>query len=73
MVKRSREKSMVHPRRVNCSMMRPPYSAFHSQTRSRNSSRVMSRRRMPSFARSFSTTAWVAMPAWSVPVTHSAS
>ena len=64
---------MVQPRRVNCSMMRPPYSCFHSHTRSRNASRPRSARFTPSFARSFSTTACVAMPAWSVPQIHSAS
>ena len=44
MVKRSREKSAEAPRRLSWFMMVPPLSAFHSQTRARNSSRPMSRR-----------------------------
>ncbi len=54
-------------------MMVPPYSSFHSQTRRVNSSRPSSAREMPWAARLFSTTAWVAMPAWSVPQIHSVS
>ena len=48
-------------------MIRPPYSSLHSQTRRTNSSRPSSSRESPSAASAFSTTAWVAMPAWSVP------
>ena len=54
-------------------MIRPPYSSFHSQTRRTNSSRPSSSREMPSAASAFSTTAWVAMPAWSVPQIQSVS
>ena len=53
--------------------MRPPYSAFHSQTRFTNASRPRSWRDSPSLASSRSTTFWVAMPAWSMPGSHSAS
>ncbi len=51
-------------------MIVPPEWSFHSQTRRTNSSRPSSLRLMPSAARAFSTTAWVAMPAWSVPQIH---
>jgi hypothetical protein len=45
-----------------------PYCSFHCQTRLRNSSRPRSQRDFFSLLRSsFSTTVWVAMPAWSVP------
>ncbi len=54
-------------------MMVPPYWSFHSQTRRLNSSRPSSVRDTPWAARLFSTTAWVAMPAWSVPQIHSVS
>jgi hypothetical protein len=52
--------------------MIPPYSAFHSQTFSTNFSRPRSWRVLPSWARSFSTTFWTAMPAWSMPNTQRA-
>ena len=51
-------------------MIRAPYSSRHSQTRSTKASRPRSWRAIPSFASSFSTTDWVAMPAWSVPQIH---
>ena len=50
-----------------CSTIREPYSSFQAQTRSTNSSRPSSWRLFPSARSSFSTTAWVAIPAWSVP------
>ena len=50
-----------------CSTIREPYSAFHSQTRSTKASRPSWWRSVPSALSVFSTTAWVAMPAWSVP------
>ena len=74
MVKRSRDQSQEAPRRFSWLTMVPPLSAFHSQTRSRNFSRPMSRR--PGSCRSInwrSTTICVAMPAWSVPGCHSTS
>ena len=52
--------------------MAPPYSSFHAQTRASKASRPRARRSgPPSAANSFSTTIWVAMPAWSVPGSHS--
>ncbi len=50
-----------------CSTIRDPYSSFQAQTRSTKASRPSSWRVLPSARSSFSTTAWVAMPAWSVP------
>ena len=55
-----------------CSTIREPYSSFQAQTRSTKASRPISWRDVPSAASIFSTTAWVAMPAWSVPSVHSA-
>ena len=46
---------------------------FHCHTRSTNASRPRSWREMPSLPSSRSTTFWVAMPAWSMPGSHSAS
>ena len=74
MVKRSRDQSQEAPSRLSWLMMVPPDSAFHSQTRSMNFSRPISRR--PGCWRSInwrSTTICVAMPAWSVPGCHSTS
>ncbi len=48
-------------------MITPPYSCSHSQTRSTKASRPSSSRDVPSLRSSFSTTACVAMPAWSNP------
>ena len=54
--------------------MVPPDLAFHSQTLATKASRPMSRRPMlPAAASWRSTTIWVAMPAWSVPGSHSAA
>ena len=55
------------------STISPPYCSFHAHTRSTNASRPMSRRSMPSLRSSRSTTTCVAMPAWSMPGTQSAS
>ena len=52
-------------------MITPPYSRSHSQTRSTNASRPISWREIPWRRSSFSTTACVAMPAWSYPGCHS--
>ena len=72
MVKRSRDQSQDAPRRLSCRMMVPPDSSFQRQTRSTNASRPRSSLVLPSAASWRSTTTWVAMPAWSVPGTHSA-
>ena len=53
--------------------MVPPVSRTNSAVRARNASRPRSKRVWPSLAINFSTTFCVAMPAWSVPGTHSAS
>ena len=74
MVKRSRLQSQEAPRRFSWLMIRPPDSAFHAQTFSRNFSRPMARRF--GSCRSIicrSTTICVAMPAWSVPGCQSTS
>ena len=71
MVNASRDQSTESPRRRICSMISPPYCSFHSHTRATNASRPRSWRVLPSFLRSASTTFWVAMPAWSVPGSHS--
>jgi hypothetical protein len=47
-----------------------PYWARHSQTRSANASRPSSSFVVPWSASAFSTTRWVAIPAWSVPKIH---
>ena len=67
MVKRSRDQSTLSPRRAICARIAPPCSAFHCQVRSTNASRPSSRRLVPSAARAFSTSAWTAIEAWSVP------
>ncbi len=51
-------------------MICPPYCSRHSQTRSTNASRPSSWRSIPWLRRSFSTTVWVPIPAWSVPRIH---
>ena len=51
----------------------PPDSCFQSQTLSMNSSRPKSNRVLPSIASCFSTTFWVAIPAWSMPGSQSVS
>ena len=73
MVKRSCAQSQRAPRRRSWRVIAPPDCAFHSQTCSRKASRPMSARLTPWLSRLRSTTIWVAMPAWSVPTTHSAS
>lgn len=71
-VKRSRLQSAEMARCFSCSVMRLPYVSFHFHTSDTNASRPRSCRLTPrSFARRFSTTACVAIPAWSVPGTHS--
>ena len=54
----------------SCRTMRPPYSFFHAQARSRNFSRPMSSLEMPSALRASTTLISVAMEAWSVPGTQ---
>ena len=72
-VKRSCDQSQEQPRDRSWWTIVPPYCLRHSQTRSMNASRPRSWRRLPSLRRAFSTTFCVAMPAWSVPGTHSTS
>mmetsp|Transcript_5126 Transcript_5126/g.18346 ORF Transcript_5126/g.18346 Transcript_5126/m.18346 type:complete len:327 (+) Transcript_5126:2424-3404(+) len=73
-VNRSRDQSRDDPRRLSWLKILPPYASFHSKTRSKNFSRPSSCRVIPSsLASFFSTTVCVAIPAWSVPGTHSAS
>jgi len=71
MVKRLRSQSQEQPMRMSCSRIRAWYWSFQAQIRSTRPSRPTSCRVSPSssFSR-FSTTAWVAMPAWSVPGIH---
>ena len=58
--------------RCCCAMIRAWYWSFQRQMRSTSPSRPTSWRVSPSSSLSrFSTTAWVAMPAWSVPGIHS--
>ena len=73
MVKRSRLQSTPSPMRRICPPMVPPDSRFQSHTLSMNSSRPKSSLVLPSTASCFSTTLWVAMPAWSMPGSHSTS
>ena len=70
MVKRSRDQSQETPSLRSCRTMRPPYSFFHAQARSRNFSRPMSSLEMPSALRASTTLISVAMEAWSVPGTQ---
>ncbi len=55
------------------SPMVPPDSRFQSHTFSMNFSRPRSSLVVPSAASCFSTTLWVAIPAWSMPGSHSTS
>ena len=72
MVKRSRCQSREAPSAWCCTPMREPYCSFQAHTRRRNSSRPRSCRLFFSvLCSSFSTTIWVAMPAWSVPGSQS--
>ncbi len=73
MVKRSRLQSTPSPSRRIWAPIVPPESCFQSQTLSMNSSRPKSSFVLPSTASCFSTTVWVAMPAWSMPGSHSTS
>ena len=73
MVNRSRLQSTPSPNRRICAAMVPPESCFQSQTLSMNNSRPKSSLVLPSTASCFSTTDWVAMPAWSMPGSHSTS
>ncbi len=73
MVNRSRLQSTPSPSRRIWPPMAPPDSRFQSQTFSTNSSRPKSSLVLPSTASCFSTTLWVAMPAWSIPGCHNTS
>mmetsp|Transcript_83519 Transcript_83519/g.215090 ORF Transcript_83519/g.215090 Transcript_83519/m.215090 type:complete len:218 (+) Transcript_83519:2802-3455(+) len=66
-----RDQSQEAPMRLNWSTMAEPFSSFHDQTRSRKASRPTSFRDVPSATNCRSTSIWVAMPAWSVPGSHS--
>src|SRR5256886_746012 len=72
-VKRVRLQSQEQPITLSCSRMVSPVSRMNAHTRSTNCSRPRSNRVFPSLATSRSTTFWVAIPAWSVPGSHSAS
>ena len=65
--KRSRAQSGVMPSRRSCWKMMPPYCSFHSHTALRKPSRPSACRERFSERSFFSTTFWVAMPAWSMP------
>ena len=73
MVKASRLQSQEAPSRSSCARMLPRDFTFCCQTRPTKSSRLKSRRDLPSFASSRSTTICVAIPAWSVPGCQSVS
>ncbi len=69
-----RDQSQLVPKRLNWSRIVLPCCSFQSQISFRKASRPMSSRvSLRSAKIFFSTTAWVAMPAWSVPGTHSVS
>ena len=70
-VKTSRSQSHEAPSRMCWCEMTLRYFRTQAQTRSTNCSRPRSWRVSPSFASSFSTTFWVAIPAWSTPGSHS--
>ena len=73
-VNRVRSQSQEQPIRRNWLRMRFSYSSFQAQIRATSASRPRSWRVFFSSSSSrFSTTAWVAMPAWSVPGIQSAS
>ncbi len=71
MVKYSRLQSTLSPRRRICVVMVLPLFSFHSQTLRVKASRPRSWRLAPCSWSWRSTTICVAMPAWSVPGTHS--
>src|SRR6266513_3027012 len=72
-VKRVRLQSHEQPITLSCSRIVLPVSRTNAHTRSTNLSRPRSNRVLPSLATSRSTTFWVAIPAWSVAGSHSAS
>lgn len=72
MVKALRSQSTEMPSFFCCCQIRPPYSSTHLNTSSTNASLPKSWRDLPSLPNFFSTTVCVAIPAWSVPGTHSA-
>ena len=69
-MKRVRSQSQLLPSFCSWLRMVPPYCSFQAQTSLRKSSREKSQRLLPSFLSLRSTTFCVAMPAWSVPGTH---
>ena len=74
MVNAVRVQSQEQPRLRNWRRIMFPCSSFQSQMRWRKASRPRSSRVFDSSAKSFfSTTAWVAIPAWSVPGTQRVS
>jgi len=73
MVNCVRLQSAEAPSACSCLRMMPPFSSRQDQTFSTNFSRPRSRRVFFSLRSSFSTTVCVAMPAWSVPGSQSAS
>ena len=73
-VKRRRSQSADAPIRLSCSVIVASYSSLNDCTRATNASRPYSCRPFPSSSSSrFSTRVWVAIPAWSVPGSHSVS
>ena len=54
-------------------MITRPVLSSHAQVRSRNASRPISWREVPSAINCFSTTFWVEIPAWSYPGCQSVS
>ena len=73
MVNRCRAQSALHPRLCSCSVIVASYSSFHCCTRFTKASRPNSVRCCPWANSRFSTTVWVAIPAWSVPGIHRTS
>ncbi len=70
-VNRSRDQSTEMPRAFIWAVMWACDFSFQAQTSRRKVSRPRSWRVTPFFASSRSTTIWVAIPAWSVPGSHS--
>ena len=70
---RSRDQSTDDPSLRIWLVIVPRLLATHSHTRASKASRPTSWRDFPSAANCFSTTFWVAMPAWSVPGSQSTS
>ena len=69
-VKYWRSQSTLEPMRRICCVMVLPDCSFHSQMRATKFLRPKPWRVRPCLANCPSTTIWVAMPAWSVPGTH---